>query len=136
MSNNNTIITKFDTARTENEGYFKMKFDEFTAELYIAPSTWFFCTQFKSFSFLLWPTFSWYHQIAIYKIAIFALPCITIHQTSIIHNTRRRHPSSNSIMMECHYLCLISIFFSKQEMFAIQITTVTWMKIKVETKVK
>ena len=33
-SNNNKTITKFDTARRENEEYFKMKFDEYKAEIY------------------------------------------------------------------------------------------------------
>ena len=32
MSNNNKISTKFETARTENEEYFKMKFDESKAQ--------------------------------------------------------------------------------------------------------
>ena len=49
------------------------------------------------------------------------LPCIKIHQTSIIHDPRRRHPSSNSKMVGCHSFSILSTFLNKQELSSIKI---------------
>ena len=122
MSNKNKISTKFDTSRTENEECFKTKLDEFKAKAYISIDMKFFCCQFKQISFLLLQTFIWSHQLDTSQVTRFSFPCITIHQTSIIRDPRRQHPYSNSKMVVCHSLYLLSIFVNKQELDNIQIT--------------
>ena len=46
--------------------------------------------------------------------------CITIHQTSIFRDPRRQNPSSDSKMVGCYPLFLLSIFIKKKELARIK----------------
>ena len=57
MGNNNKISTKFDIEKSENEEYFKMKYDKLKTEASISINIKLFTLNPKTFLFL-WPTFS------------------------------------------------------------------------------
>ena len=73
-------------------------------------------------SFLLWPTFSWYNQMATSQVTRVLFPCIQLHQTSLIHDPRRRSPFSTSKMEWCYSFCLLQISVNKQDLATIKKT--------------
>ena len=121
MSNNTKISTKFEIERKETEYYLKMKLDEYKSETYISIDIKMLTLNSNKYpSSYYQPSDDLIKWLIIKSPEIF--PCITIHQTYIIHDTRRRHYSSNSKMVGCHYFFPIKIFINKQDMDTIQIT--------------
>ena len=62
-------------------------------------------------------------------------PCITIHQTYILHDPCRRHPSLDSKIVGCHPLCLLPIFFNKQDISSIKISQSVTSKHNLHSKI-
>ena len=56
------------------------------------------------------------------QVTIFSFLCIIIHQTFIIYDPRRQHPSSNSKILGFHLSLLMPISVNKQELATIQET--------------